>query len=55
LEIIEDRLGENPTIISSQLSVENWYAIIREVTIADAILYKLVLTYRIEIKVKNLR
>jgi DNA replication protein DnaC len=42
LEIIEDRHGRKSTIIASQLPVENWYEVIGEKTIADAILDRLV-------------
>ncbi|MEI7503867.1 MAG: IS21-like element helper ATPase IstB [Paludibacter sp.] len=56
MEIIEDRHGKNATIIASQLPVTNWYDIIGEATIADAILDRLVHTsYRIEIKGESLR
>jgi len=56
MEIIEDRHGKNATIIASQLPVANWYDIIGEATIADAILDRLVHTsYRIEIKGESLR
>ncbi len=35
--MIEDRHGKSSTIIASQLPVANWYNIIGEETIADAI------------------
>ena len=38
MEIVEDRHGQNSLIIASQLPVANWYDIIGEETIADAIL-----------------
>ena len=38
LEIIDDRAGHKVTIITSQLPVEHWHAWIGDVTIADAIL-----------------
>ena len=51
MEIIEDRHARNATIIASQLPVANWYNIIGEETIADAILDRLVHTsHRIELK-----
>lgn len=54
MEVIEDRHGKCPTIISSQLPVECWYDVISESTIADAILDRLVHTsYRIELKTEN--
>ncbi|MDO9154841.1 MAG: ATP-binding protein [Paludibacter sp.] len=38
MEIVEDRHGRAATIISSQLPVENWFDVIENETIADAIL-----------------
>jgi len=56
MEIIEDRHARNATIIASQLPVSNWYNIIGEETIADAILDRLVHTsHRIELKGDSLR
>lgn len=51
MEIIEDRHGKASTIIASQLPVANWFDIIGDATIADAILDRLIHTsYRIELK-----
>ena len=51
LEIIEDRHGRKSTIITSQLPVNQWHEFIREDTIADAILDRLVhSSHRIEFK-----
>lgn len=56
LEIIEDRHGRKSTIISSQLPVKNWYEIIGESTIADAILDRIIHTaHRIELKGESMR
>lgn len=56
LEIIEDRHGRKSTIISSQLPVAQWYEIIGESTVADAILDRMVHTaHRIELKGDSLR
>ena len=56
MEIIEDRHAKASTIIASQLPVANWYDVIGEETIADAILDRLVHTsYRIELKGESLR
>ena len=56
MELIEDRHGKSSTIIASQLPVENWYEIIGEATIADAILDRLVhRSHRIELKGKSQR
>jgi DNA replication protein DnaC len=56
MEIVEDRHGRASTIIVSQLPVSNWYDVIGEETIADAILDRLVhISYRIELKGESLR
>jgi DNA replication protein DnaC len=56
MEIIEDRHGRSSTIIASQLPIQNWYDIIGEETIADAILDRLVHTsYRVELKGESMR
>lgn len=56
MEIIEDRHSKASTIIVSQLPVANWYDVIGEETIADAILDRLVHTsYRVELKGESLR
>lgn len=54
MEVIEDRHSKTATIIASQLPVANWYNIIGEETIADAILDRLVHTsHRIELYGEN--
>ncbi len=51
MEIIEDRHGKKSTIIASQLPIASWYDIIRDATIADGIIDRLVHTsYRINLK-----
>ncbi len=56
MEIIEDRHARSSTIIASQLPVSNWFDVIGEETIADAILDRLVHTsHRIELKGESLR
>jgi len=56
MEIIEDRHAKSSTIIASQLPVSNWFDVIGEETIADAILDRLVHTsHRIELKGESLR
>ena len=56
MEILEDRHGKNATIIASQLPVENWYEVIGESTVADAIMDRLVHTsHRIALNGKSLR
>lgn len=56
LGIIEDRHSRKATIIVSQLPVKNWYDVINEATIADAILDRIVHnSNRIELQGKSLR
>ena len=56
MEIIEDRHGRKSTIIASQLPVANWYDVIGEENIAEAILDRLVhSSYKIEIKGDSMR
>ena len=56
MEIIEDRHGQRSIVIASQLPVGNWYEVIGDETIADAILDRLVhSSYRIELKGESLR
>jgi len=56
MEMIEDRHAKSSTIVVSQLPVANWFDVIGEETIADAILDRLVHTsYRIELKGESLR
>ncbi len=56
LEIIEDRYKKNATIIASQLPVANWYDIIGDDTIADAILDRITThSSRIELKGQSMR
>jgi DNA replication protein DnaC len=56
MEMIEDRHGRKSTIIASQLPIGNWYDVIGEETIADAILERLGhSSYKIEIKGDSMR
>ena len=56
LEIVEDRHNLRSTLITSQLSVDRWHAIIADPTLADAILDRLVHTaYRIALDGDSLR
>ena len=51
LEIFEDRHGKRSTIITSQLPVNQWHSFIKEDTLADAILDRVVhSSHRIELK-----
>lgn len=56
LEIIEDRHGKHATIITSQLPVKQWYEVIGEQTVADAIMDRIVHNaQRIELKGESQR
>lgn len=56
MEIIEDRHGNQSTLITSQLPVKQWYEVIGEKTVADAILDRIVHSaHRIELKGDSLR
>ena len=56
LEIIEDRHDQKSTVITSQMPVEQWYEIISDKTVADAILDRLVhSSHRIEIEGESYR
>ena len=56
MEMIEDRHGRKSTIIASQLPIGNWYDVIGEENIAEAILDRLVhSSYKIEIKGDSMR
>lgn len=56
LDIIEDRHGKKTTIITSQIPVKDWYDIIGEKTIADAILDRIVhQAVRVELTGDSLR
>jgi len=56
LEIIEDRHARHATIITSQLPVSNWFEVIGDAIIADAVLDRVVHTaHRFELKGESLR
>lgn len=56
LEILEDRHGLKSTLISTQLPIPNWYEIIGDSTVADAIMDRMLeKTIRIELKGESLR
>ncbi|HJW28824.1 MAG TPA: ATP-binding protein [Saprospiraceae bacterium] len=56
LEIIEDRHGKRSTIFSSQLPVRQWYDVIGEKTVADAILDLIVHdAHRVELTGESMR
>jgi DNA replication protein DnaC len=56
MEVMEDRHGKRSTIITSQVPVAQWYEVIGEKTIADAILDRLVHdAHRVNIEGESLR
>lgn len=56
LELLDDRHGLRSTLITSQLSVDQWHALIGDPTLADAILDRLVHNaYRLNLKGESLR
>lgn len=56
MDIIEDRYGKKSTLITSQIPVKDWYDIIGEKTIADAVLDRLVhQSIRIELHGESIR
>jgi DNA replication protein DnaC len=56
LEMIDDRAGTRPTILTTQLPVEHWHSWIGDPTIADAILDRLLAReHRITLKGESLR
>ncbi|MCP1489846.1 DNA replication protein DnaC [Pseudomonas fluorescens] len=56
LELLDDRYGRRSTLVTSQMPVDKWHALIGDPTLADAILDRLVHNaYRIELKGESLR
>jgi len=56
LEILEDRHGRKSTIVTSQLPVDAWHAVIGDPTLADAILDRLVHNaHRLELRGDSMR
>lgn len=56
MDIVDDRFNHCSTILSSQIPVANWFDIIGEGTIADAILDRLVnSSHRIDLRGESLR
>lgn len=56
LEVVEDRHGLASTIVVAQLPIEHWHENIRDATIADAILDRLVHSaYKIHLKGESMR
>lgn len=56
MEIIEDRHGKRSTLFTSQVPVNNWFEVIGEQTIADAILDRIIHNaHRVELKGESMR
>ena len=56
LEILEERYQESSTLVVSQLPVSEWYNMIGNPTVADALLDRLVHnSHRIELKGESMR
>jgi len=56
LDIIEDRNQARSTLITSQLPISQWHSILADLTLADAILDRLVHNaYKIELKGESMR
>ena len=56
MEIVEDRYGAGSTLVTSQLPVDAWHAVIDEPTFADAILDRLVHNaYRLDLDGPSMR
>jgi DNA replication protein DnaC len=56
LEILDDRHGRKATIVTSQLPVDAWHAVIGDPTLADAILDRLVHNaHRLELRGDSMR
>lgn len=56
MDVIEDRYGKKSTIITSQIPVKDWYDVIGDKTVADAIMDRVVhQAIRIELYGESLR
>ncbi|CAN1599917.1 IS21-like element helper ATPase IstB [Pseudomonas mediterranea] len=56
LELLYDRYGNRSTLVTSQMPVDKWHALIGDPTLGDAILDRLVHNaYRIELKGESMR
>ena len=56
MDLIEDRHHKKSTIFCSQFPVKNWYDLIEEKTIADAILDRIIHSaFRFELKGESMR
>jgi DNA replication protein DnaC len=56
LEIVDDREGKGPLLITSQVPIGRWHEIIGDPTLGDAILDRVIRrSHRIELKGESLR
>jgi len=56
LEILDDRVGTRSTILTSQLTVDQWYGYLNDPTLADAILDRLIhAAHKLVLKGESLR
>lgn len=56
LELLEDRYNTRSTVVASQVPPEKWYDTIKDPTLADAVLDRLLYnSYRIELKGESMR
>lgn len=56
LEIVEERYDRKATIVTSQLPIKTWHDAMRDPTLADAILDRLVRNaYKVELKGESMR
>ena len=56
LEVLQDRIGNASTLVTSQYDVSVWHQLIGDDTVADAILDRLVHSaYRIELEGESMR
>ena len=56
LELLEDRYNVHSTIVAAQIPPEKWHETIKDPTVADAVLDRLIRnSYRIELKGGSMR
>ncbi|MCP4608216.1 MAG: ATP-binding protein [Planctomycetes bacterium] len=56
LELIEDRCGKRSTLVTSQIPLDQWFDVIGDPTLADAILDRLVHNaYKVDLKGESMR
>ena len=56
LEVLEDRHGVRPTVVTSQLPIDEWHDLVGNPTLADAILDRLVHNaYKLDLKGDSMR